>query len=54
MVLADIPTFEIIQQFSPSRDQLKQSAAGIIIFLVYLKMLGQFVDALRKQRDLYL
>ncbi len=44
---------QIIQQPPTLPDQLQEAAAGTVIFLVALKMLGQVVDALRKQRNLH-
>ena len=54
VILADVAALEIIEQFSPARDQLKQASSRIVIFLVNFEMLSQLVDALREQSDLHL
>ena len=54
MIFTDVPAFEIIKQFSPSRDQLKQSAPRIVVLLVYLEMLSQLIDALGQKSNLNL
>jgi hypothetical protein len=52
MILSDIRTLEIIKKLPSTRDHLQQPATRIIVLLVYLEMLGQLVDPLRKQSDL--
>ena len=54
MIFVNITTLEIIKQFSATRDHLKQATSGVVVLFVDLEMLGQFVYALRQQRDLYL
>ena len=39
---------------SKGYEQRDARVSGVVIFLVDLKMLGQFVDTLREQRDLHL
>ena len=54
VILVDIAMTQIIEKLPTTRDQLEQALARIIILLVYLEMLRQLVDALRKQCDLHL
>ena len=54
VILVDIAMTQIIEKLPTTRDELKQALARIIILLVYLEMLRQLVDALRKQCDLHL
>ena len=54
VILVDITMTQIIEKLPTTRDQLEQALARIIILLVYLEMLRQLVDALRKQCDLHL
>ena len=54
MILINITTLEIIKQFPTTRDHDKQATPGVVVLFVNLEMLGQFVDALREQRDLHL
>ncbi len=44
--------FQVIQKGSAVRDQLEESTPRGMILLVDFQVFGQFVDALRKQRDL--
>ena len=52
MVLTNIGALKIIEQFSPSRDHLKQAATRIVVLLMYLEVLRELVNALRQQSDL--
>ena len=54
MISIDITLSQIIEQFSPARDHLKQASARVVVLIVDPKMLGQFVYTLRQQRDLHL
>ena len=36
------------------RDHLEQAASRMVVLLMYLEMLGEFVDTLTQERDLYL
>jgi hypothetical protein len=49
-----IRALEVIQQTPALRDHLEQAAPRVIIFLVGFEMLGQLVNALAEQSDLYL
>ena len=53
LVTAHVRGLEIIQQAAALADHHQESAAGAVIFLVALQMLGQVVDALGEQRDLH-
>jgi hypothetical protein len=46
VVLLDVYLFQVIEQTSPVLDHLQQAAPRVIVFLVYLEMLGEFVDSL--------
>lgn len=52
MILSDVPFVQIIEQFTTTRDHLEQSSTRVIVLFMDLEMLGQFIDPLRKQRDL--
>jgi hypothetical protein len=45
---------QIIQQTAALANHDNQTAAGPVIFLIMLQMLGKSVDALRQQRDLHI
>src|SRR4030095_15212199 len=45
---------QVVQQASPLTDQLQKAAARVMILRVGLEMLGQVIDALAQERDLYL
>jgi hypothetical protein len=45
---------EVIQQPTPTPDQLQQSSAGMMILLVSLEMLGQVGNAVGQYRNLNL
>src|SRR5262245_36055801 len=52
VITVDVTTLQIIKKAAALADQLQQSAARMIVLLVSLEMVGQFIDALRQQRDL--
>ena len=45
---------QIVEQRAALTDHLEEAAAGVMILLVDLQVLGEVVDALGKQSDLYL
>ena len=45
---------EIVEQRTALTDHLEEAAAGVMILLVDLEVLGQVVDSLGEQRDLNL
>lgn len=45
---------EIAHEALPLRDHLEESAARMKVFLVFLQMIGQFLDPFGKHRDLIL
>ena len=49
-----ILAFQVVQQAPPLTDQLEKAAARVMIFRVGLEMLGEVIDALAEERDLYL
>ena len=53
-VTLDILLLEIVEKVSSLTDHLQQTAAGVMILLVDLHMLGQIVDPLGQDCDLYL
>src|SRR5690606_89347 len=48
----DIGTRQIVQQTTALRDHGGQPAAGMLVHLVNLEVLGELGDAMREQRDL--
>jgi hypothetical protein len=46
VVSLDVNPLQVIEQTAALRDHLQQTSARMIILLVYLEMLGEFVDAL--------
>ena len=46
VVALNVRLLQIIEHASSLRDHLQQAATRMIVFLVYLEMLGKFVDAL--------
>ena len=53
-VSLDIYLDEVVEQRAALTDHLEEAAAGVVILLVDLEVLGEVVDALSQQRDLYL
>jgi hypothetical protein len=49
-----ILALQVVQEASPLTNQLQKAAARVMIFRVGLEMLGQVIDALAQERDLYL
>src|ERR1700674_2877510 len=45
---------EVVEELAPLRYELEQSTSGMVILDVSLEMLGETVDALRKDRHLHL
>ena len=43
---------QVIQQAAPLVDHFNQAKSGAVIFLVDFKVLGEHLNAFRKQRDL--
>jgi hypothetical protein len=54
VVLLNIYPSQIIEQTPALLDHLQQPTPRMMIFLVRFEMLGEFGDALTKQRNLYL
>jgi hypothetical protein len=54
VVLLYVRLLQVIEQTSAMRDHLEQAAPRMIVLLMYLEMLGEFVDTLTQERDLYL
>ena len=46
VVALNVRLLQVIEQTPSLRDHLQQAAAGMIVLLVYLEMLGEFVDSL--------
>ena len=53
-VALDILLLEIVEQISSLTNHLQQTAAGVMVLLMNLHMLGQIVDPLGQDCDLYL
>ncbi len=47
-------SFQIVQQTTALTNKLEQPLSGVMVLLVNLKMLGQVLNTLGKQGDLYL
>jgi len=45
---------EIIQETAALADHHEQAAAGTMVFLIVLEVLGQVIDALGQQRNLHI
>jgi len=54
VVLLYVRLLQVIEQTSAMRDHLEQAASRMVVLLMYLEMLGEFVDTLTQERDLYL
>src|SRR5690349_15815380 len=53
-VALQIVPLHVGQQPAPPADQLEQAAAGMVVVLVHLHVLGELADPLREQGDLHL
>ena len=53
-VTLDVDAHEVVEQISSLANHLQQAAAAVMILVVGLEMLGQVVDPVGKDRDLYL
>jgi hypothetical protein len=53
-VALNVVVFNVVEQTSPTADQHEQSAAGVVVLGVDLQMLGEILDAMGQQTDLYL
>ena len=53
LITAHVGGLQVIQQAAALTDHQQQATAGAVILLGSLQMLGQMVDAVRKQRDLH-
>ena len=53
-VALDILLLEVVEQISSLTNHLQQTAAGVMVLLMNLHMLGQVVDPLGEDRDLHL
>ena len=51
-IFVGMRTLEVVQQFAALADHLEQSATGVMVFDVRLEVVGEPVDASRKQRNL--
>lgn len=52
-VTLNILLLEIVEKAAALTDHLKKTTAAVIILVVYLEVLGELGDALRKNRNLY-
>ena len=50
----DVLALEVVKELAAAADHLKQTAAGVMILLVFLEVAGQRVDAGRQKSDLNL
>src|SRR5690606_35114242 len=46
-------TLEVIKQLAAAADHAQQTAAGVVIFLVFLEVAREFIDAGGEQRNLH-
>ena len=53
-VSLDIYLDEVVEQRAALTDHLEQTAAGVMVLLVDLEVLGEVVDSLGEKSDLYL
>lgn len=53
VITFDIDLLQISQQFPTLLDHLQQSLARVVVFLMSFEMIGESVDALAQQRNLY-
>ena len=53
-VSLDIYLDQVVEQRAALTDHLEEAAAGVMVLLVDLEVLGEVVDALCEQSDLYL
>jgi hypothetical protein len=52
LVAVYVGSLQIIEQTPPLANHHEQSPAGAMILLIFLKVIGEMVDALRQQRNL--
>jgi hypothetical protein len=53
-IALDVLSGQIGEQTTPLADQLEEASAGVVVVLVRAQMIGEPVDALGQQCDLYL
>ena len=51
-ITLQIPLLKVVEEAASLADQLEQSAAGVMVFLVRPEVLGQLLDPPREKRDL--
>src|ERR671927_520468 len=50
----DVVLPDVVEQSAPAAHEHEQSPAAVVVLLVGLEVLGEVVDALGEERDLYL